>query len=73
LIERKGITLEIARWAFWWASLVGPIYFILIVGLFLGRRFFSDVHVLFEINETITMIAASTLSAAITGLILILV
>ena len=65
--------MEIARWAFWWASLVGPIYFVLIVGLYLARRFFSDIHVLFEIDETLTMIAAATFSAAAAGLILVLV
>ncbi len=65
--------MEIARWAFWWASLVGPIFFVLIVGLYLGRHFFSDVHILFEINEAITMMAAATFSAAVAGLIVILI
>ena len=52
---------------------MGPIYFVLIVGLYLARRFFSDIHVLFEIDETLTMIAAATFSAAAAGLILVLV
>lgn len=73
MIDEKENRLEIARWASWWASLVGPIYFVLIVGLYLGRRFLSDVQILFEISETITMMAAATLAAAVAGLIVILV
>jgi len=72
VIDEKENGLEIAQWAFWWASLVGPIYFALIVGLCLGRRFLSDVLILFEINETITMLTAATLAAAAAGLIVLL-
>lgn len=43
------------------------------VGLFLGRRFCPDVQILFELSETIMMIASATLAAAAAGLIVLLV
>lgn len=72
VIDKEENRLEIAQWVFWWTSLVGPIYFALIVGLYLGRRFLSDVQILFEITETITMLAAATLAATAAGLIALL-
>jgi hypothetical protein len=73
VIDEKENRLEIAQWTFWWTSLLGPIYFALIVGLYLGRQFLSDVRIFFEITETITMMAAATLAAAAAGLIVVLV
>ena len=65
--------MGIAQWVFWWASLLGPIYFVLIVGLYLGRRFFPDAQILFELPETIAIIAGATLAAAAAGLIVLVI
>lgn len=61
------------QWVLGWASLLGPIYFVLIAGLYLSRRFLPDVQILFEISETITFIAAATLAAAAAGLIALVI
>ena len=61
------------QWMFWWASLLGPILFILLFGLYLARFCFKDERILFEISEPIVAIAAVTLTAAIAGLIVVLV
>jgi hypothetical protein len=65
--------MEFTQWVVCWTSILGPIYFLLIVALYVARHFIPDVHILFEITETIMMIFAATLSAAVAGLIVILI
>jgi hypothetical protein len=57
------------QWVFWWALLLGPIYFVLLVGLYLARHFFREEQILFEISETIAAIAAALIAVAVAGLI----
>jgi len=63
--------LELSQWVWWWSSILGPVYFILIVALYVARYFLPDSRILYEINETITLIFAATLSAAAAGLMVI--
>lgn len=65
--------MGITQWVFWWASLLGPIYLVLIVGLYLGRRFFPEVKILFELSEAIAIIASATLAATAAGLIVLVI
>ncbi len=53
----------------WWAILLGPIYFVLLVGLYLARHFFPDERILFELSESMVIIAAAVLTAAAAGLL----
>ncbi len=57
------------RLTLWSATLVGPCYGILLVGLIVARRFFPEAQILYELTEPILMIAAATIALAIAGLI----
>ena len=54
---------------FCWAVLLGPIYFVLLVGLQTARHFFPDERILFELSESMLIVAAAVLTAAAAGLL----
>lgn len=51
------------------ATLVGPFYLVLFLGLHVGRRLAPDARILVEVNEPMLMIAATTLALAVAGVI----
>lgn len=52
----------------WWVIGLGPIYFILLGGLYLARHCFPDERILFELSESMVIIAAAVLATAAAGL-----
>ncbi len=53
----------------WTATLVGPLYLLLLVGLYVGRRLDPDAHILVEVNEPMLIVGATTLALAVAGVI----
>ncbi len=53
----------------WMATLVGPFYLVLLIGLYIGRRLTPDARILVEVNEPMLIVAASTLALAVAGVI----
>ena len=53
----------------WMATLVGPFYLVLFIGLYVGRRLNPDARILVEVNEPMLIVAASTLALAVAGVI----
>ena len=53
----------------WMATLVGPFYLVLFIGLYVGRRLNPDARILVEVNESMLMVAASTLALTVAGVI----
>lgn len=53
----------------WMATLVGPFYLVLFIGLYVGRRLNPDARILVEVNESMLIVAASTLALAVAGVI----
>lgn len=51
------------------ATLVGPFYLVLLIGLYIGRRLTPDARILVEVNEPMLIVAASTLALAVAGVI----
>ncbi len=51
------------------ATLVGPFYLVLFIGLYVGRRLNPDARILVEVNEPMLIVAASTLALAVAGVI----
>jgi len=49
--------------------LTGPFAFVLLVGLYLGRRVCPDIRLLDEVSEPIVIVAATVLAFAVAGLI----
>ena len=53
----------------WTATLVGPFYLLLLVGLHIGRRLNPDAQILVEVNEPMLIVGATTLALAVAGVI----
>ena len=49
--------------------LTGPFAFVLLVGLYLGRRVCPETRLLDEVSEPMVIVAASVLALAVAGLI----
>jgi hypothetical protein len=49
--------------------LTGPFAFILLVGLYLGRRLCPDIRLLDEMSEPMVIVTATVLAFAVAGLI----
>jgi hypothetical protein len=55
------------------AILTGPCLVLLMLALYLARRFFPEVRILFEVSEPILVIAAGTVALALAGVIVQLI
>ena len=53
----------------WTATLVGPFYLVLLVGLYVGRRLNPDTQILIEVSEPMLIVATSILALAAAGVI----
>ncbi len=51
------------------ATLVGPFYLVLFLGLHIGRRLDPNARILVEVNEPMLMVATTTLALAVAGVI----
>ena len=51
------------------ATLVGPFYLILFLGLHIGRRLNPEALILVEVDEPMLIVAATTLALAVAGVI----
>ncbi len=49
--------------------LIGPCYAVLLIGLYAGRRFVSEARILFELNESMMLLAAATIALALAGIL----
>jgi hypothetical protein len=55
------------RLVLWSAILTGPCLVLLMLALYLARRLFPEVRILFELTEPILMIAAGIVALALAG------
>ncbi|CAG0966822.1 hypothetical protein GPROT1_01244 [Gammaproteobacteria bacterium] len=53
----------------WSAMLTGPFFAVLLVGLYVARRLFSDARILFELTEPMLIVAAAIFAVATAGII----
>lgn len=51
------------------ATLVGPFYLVLFLGLYIGRRLNPEARIFVEVNEPMLIVAASTMALAVAGVI----
>ena len=53
----------------WMATLVGPFYLVLFLGLHIGRRLNPEALILVEVDEPMLIVATSILALAVAGVI----
>jgi len=61
------------RLALWSMALFGPCYGLMILGLLIARRVFSETQILFELNEWGTLFVAAIVAVAVAGVVVQLI
>ena len=57
----------------WSAVFIGPCYVLLVAGLVIARRVFSNTQILFDLNEWGTLFAAAIVAMAVAGVVVQLI
>ena len=61
------------RLILWSAVLIGPCYALMILGLVIARRVFSNTQILFDLNEWVLLLVAAIVAMAVAGVVVQLI
>ena len=53
--------------------LIGPCYVLMILGLVIARRVFSNTQILFDLNEWVLLLVAAIVAMAVAGVVVQLI
>ena len=61
------------RLVLWSAVLIGPCYVLMLAGLVIARRVYSNTQILFDLNEWVILLVAAIVAMAVVGVVVQLI